>query len=478
MGEHDARGGRRPRRSPRAQPARPAPAARRRASRPRGGPCRARSRARARRCRTCSRAARPAGRSPGAAARSRATASAGVSGRRRGSAGTRRVRPGSPPGRRAARDDGGRGRLVGRRAHVAVELGDHLAAGGERLDRRRGRHLALHEHVVVAERRVPRRVEPGRRERPLRRGGQAGVARGVVVGPVVVRVRVAGLLHAVVARRAAVGSARPPRSTASARSSSLAWALSTRSPVTATACGRSASSARTAASSTWADSASCGRKVGLERRAEAVQERHARGRLLVAHVGVGELAEARDLAAGAPAAAEVAALGERRAGPRSRKPSPSGSTSVARSVEPGAGAGGRLASPQPAASSASAASGGAAARITPPAARRRPARAARAGRRARSRPAVSASSPSTTIATWPGAGASGSDAKPAASRATSGPSTAHSSSTPASAAGSATAAAAPASTVATARASPPQARSSATAPRRSRAVIVSACTSA
>ena len=51
---------------------------------------------------------------------------------------------------------------------------------------------------------------------------------------------------------------------------------------------------------------------GVERRADAVQERHPRRRLLVADVGVGDLPEAGDLPADAAAAAEVAALDQRR----------------------------------------------------------------------------------------------------------------------------------------------------------------------
>src|SRR5215218_4105979 len=218
---------------------------------------------------------------------------------------------------------------------------------------------------------------------------------------------------------------------------------------------------------------------GLERRAEPVQERHARRRLFVAHVRVRDLAEARDLAAGPATAAEVAALGqrhrraalqeavavavgERRAQRRAgcRPPVRALVVAAAREHERDEGDDGGAGTHHSSRSPATTGS--------------------RSTRRATSAiaPAASASRPASTIATWPGAGASGSDAKPAASRATSGPNTAHSSTMPATAAGSATAAAAPASTVATARASPPHARSSATAPRRSRAVIVSACTSA
>ena len=56
------------------------------------------------------------------------------------------------------------------------------------------------------------------------------------------------------------------------------------SPVTNTASGPAAFAARTAAASTCALSASCGRNVEPNGAPEAVEERHPRGRLLVAHV--------------------------------------------------------------------------------------------------------------------------------------------------------------------------------------------------
>ena len=107
-------------------------------------------------------------------------------------------------------------------------------------------------------------LQPCGAERPLRRGERAGVGGRVVVGAVVEGVGGVGRLHAVVARRAAVGvDRRRPFSVASARSSSLRCALSVMSPVTNTACGCSRLSARTAASSVCVENASWGRKVDV-----------------------------------------------------------------------------------------------------------------------------------------------------------------------------------------------------------------------
>ena len=111
------------------------------------------------------------------------------------------------PGEAAVEQRGDRrlGVGPGGRPQARVERLDHAVAGRDRLDRGGRRRLALGEQVVVAEHRIPRRVEPGRVERALRGGEQPGVARGVVVGAVVEGVGVVGLLHAVVARGAGVG---------------------------------------------------------------------------------------------------------------------------------------------------------------------------------------------------------------------------------------------------------------------------------
>ena len=63
------------------------------------------------------------------------------------------------------RDGGLRVDLLARRPELRVERGDEAVAGGEGVDLRRDRHLALGEHVVVADERIPGRVQPGRLER-------------------------------------------------------------------------------------------------------------------------------------------------------------------------------------------------------------------------------------------------------------------------------------------------------------------------
>ena len=83
----------------------------------------------------------------------------------------------------------------------------HRAVADCDLARERGRrHDALHEQVVIAEHRTD--VAGGQAPRAKRRGRrleQSGVAGRVEVGPVVERVRIAGLLDPVVAGRAASG---------------------------------------------------------------------------------------------------------------------------------------------------------------------------------------------------------------------------------------------------------------------------------
>ena len=239
------------------------------------------------------------------------------------------------------------------------------------------------------------------------------------------------------------------------------------SPVTTTACGRSRASARTAASSTWVENASCGRKVEVSgapmrsRNGTRAGDSSSRTWTSESWPKVASTRPPAGPLSGSP-------------GPRSRNPSPSRSTTVASSVDV---AGGALAAPPPQPASARTARARAA-RLIPRAGRRRPALGGRGGPRARSRRRRARAGRRRRARPGRPSGAIGSDAKPAARRATSGPSTAASSATPSSAPGSATAAAAPSSTSATVGPSPPHARSSATAPRRSRAVMASAWTSA
>ena len=184
--------------------------------------------------------------------------------------------------------------------------------------------------------------------------------------------------------------------------------------MTTTACGRRRLSDRTDASSTCAVSASWGRKVGAEDPAEAVEERHARGRLLVAHVGVGDLREGGERGDAPAAAAELVAVAQRLARAALER-----AVAVAvdeRGVERRARRrAGRPPHPQPAASSTTARIS--ASRITPPAARRRSARASRAARRRPSPTAASASTPAMTSRTCASVGASSSDGEAGGERA-------------------------------------------------------------
>ena len=256
-----------------------------------------------------------------------------------------------------------------------VERLDQAVAGRDRLDRRRRRRLALGEQVVVAEHRIPRRVEARRVEGPLRRGEQPGVARRVVVGAVVERVGVARLLHAVVARGAGV------RAHAAAGEHGAGGveliALRVVDEVARDHHGLGAQAVERADGG--GEELGGERLLGPEGRSEGapepVEEGHARGRLLVAHVGVGDLREGGERGFRPAAAAELTRSRRGSGGPpRSSAPSPSRSTSVVTSVEPGGGPAGRS-PPQPAARAAAARQAASAARITPPAARRRSARA-------------------------------------------------------------------------------------------------------
>ena len=216
------------------------------------------------------------------------------------------------------------------------------------------------------------------------------------------------------------------------------------SPVTTTACGRSRSERAHGGVEHLGRERLLRPERRVDRRAQPVEERRPRGRLLVAHVRVGELAERGQRASGPDVAARgpPAARRGRARGTRRRRGPRASPCSVDVAARPGGRAVAAAAGERDEARMT-------AARLIPRAA---PATTgSRSTRRATSAvaTAASASSPATTSRTWPGPGAIGSEAKPAASRATSGPSTATSSATPAIAPGSATAAAAPSSTSAT-----------------------------
>ena len=162
------------------------------------------------------------------------------------------------------------------------------------------------------------------------------MARRVDVGAVVGRVGVARALHAVVAGRAAVGSTRPPSSTRLAAAISFACALSMRSPLLDDRVGRAASSARTAAVSTCSVSASCGRNTaenGGPRRSRNTGRAGDSSSRMWTSVTIPTEPSTRPGAAAGPRSVRARSGSP---GPRSSVPSPSGSTNVARSVEPSA----------------------------------------------------------------------------------------------------------------------------------------------
>ena len=97
-----------------------------------------------------------------------------------------------------------RGLVAGDAQQAAVEGLDEPVAGGDRVQLRRRRDLALDEHVVVADHGVERALEPFGLEGPLRLRERARVGGGVEVGAEVERVGLIGRLHAVVAGLAAV----------------------------------------------------------------------------------------------------------------------------------------------------------------------------------------------------------------------------------------------------------------------------------
>ena len=84
--------------------------------------------------------------SPGALSRARVGGDVDACRARTGRRAARRRPAGRRPRRAAARSSGSR-------------LGTSRSPVGERVDRRRGRDLALREHVVVADQRVPRRLQ-------------------------------------------------------------------------------------------------------------------------------------------------------------------------------------------------------------------------------------------------------------------------------------------------------------------------------
>ena len=154
---------------------------------------------------------------------------------------------------------GARAQLVG---EVGVERQQRAVAGRDRVDRLRRRLLALDEQVVVAERGEPRRAHAGGEERLAARGaaGRAAAARRGRAGRRSRRGCVAACTPRS-RRRRCRGRPRRPGTTSRNWSSSLACALSTRSPVSSTASGRWVFIARIAALSTCGLSASCGRNA-------------------------------------------------------------------------------------------------------------------------------------------------------------------------------------------------------------------------
>src|SRR3954469_3528792 len=431
---------------------------------------------------------------------SRRAASAGVTSWRAGSAGTRRERPGTPPASSAStaaappRPRAGRGAPEARvGADARVERLHEPVAGGEGVDAGGGRRLALREQVVVAERGIPRRVEARRVERALGGREQPRVAWRVRVRAVDERVRVGRPLEAVVARRAGVG-ARATAVEDGAGEVELV-PLGVVRDVAGDRDGLRVLPVERAHRRREHLGGECLLRAegGAEDAAQAVEERDAGGRLLVADVEVGDLRERGDLALHAPAASELRALAQRLAGAaleravpvaidegaregRARRVPATRALLAAAGQQDGGGGehDGNRAAPRSHGSRKGSVVAARHSSLSPLAigsviARRATSAGASAAR---------ASRPPSTSAIWPSVGASASSAKPAASRETSGPKATRSSATPASAAGTATASAAPPRTSATVGRSAPAARRTATAPRRSRAVVASRSASA
>ena len=148
------------------------------------------------------------------------------------------------------------------RRKIARQLPDGPPAGRDRRGRRRRRQHAGDEQVVVAEHRAPRDAQtrarrPGAARRRAFRDGAAGRGRAGST---------AGRGSPPPGRRDSPGRRSRARrwrrrGRASAQSSSLACALSIRSPPCTTASGPSRSTARRMPARTWTVSVSWGRKV-------------------------------------------------------------------------------------------------------------------------------------------------------------------------------------------------------------------------
>ena len=216
---------------------------------------------------------------------------------------------------------------------AGVERDELLAAERDAQRLRRRRQVPLDEHVVVADRRMPGRVEPRRHERPLCSGEDAGTARRIDVGPVVERVGVARALDALVGARAAAGV-----DAAAVQHGDRCLQLVHLRVVDEVA-GDDDGLRRERVQRPHGRQQHVRRERllrperGRERGPEPVEELHARRRLLVDDVGIGDLREDGELVADLRRRRELGPVEQRLAGPRSRKPSPSRSTNVASSVD-------------------------------------------------------------------------------------------------------------------------------------------------
>ena len=169
---------------------------------------------------------------------------------------------------------------------------------------------------MVAEHRQPRDARAGRRERPLGGGEQAGMQRRVDVGPVEEGVRVVRLLHARVAGRAGV---RVDRAAAHDRQR-LVELVGLRVVDEVPGLDDLPRALRSQGAERTGEHLGGQRLLRAERRrvraAQAIEERRAGGRLLVADMGVRDDPEPRELgpAVAARGRVEVPAVHERLAG--------------------------------------------------------------------------------------------------------------------------------------------------------------------
>ncbi len=196
-------------------------------------------------------------------------------------------------------------------SRAGVERRDEAVARRDLVGPRAGRELALEEDVVVARHAEPRAADAGGADAELRPGEQPHVARRVDVGAVEERVGVVGGLDALVAGAARVG----PQAAAAQQPQRPAELVALR------VVGHVAGDQR-GVGVLPADGAD-GRRGDLgaerllrpERRVKrlpvAVEERHARRRLLVADVQVGELGEGHERLPGLGLRCEVRAIEER-----------------------------------------------------------------------------------------------------------------------------------------------------------------------